>query len=70
MQNIFVKPGARIFEQTEGRQVPLQRIVGQAGIMSRGRPVDADEPNGVWEFRFQSRWWTVERTDIEVRERE
>lgn len=57
MQKIHIKTGATIVELTEGAKVPLMRVVGQGGIDTRGQETEVG--SGVWEFKFQGKWWTV-----------
>ena len=61
MVKIFVKPGARIVEVTEGRGLPRIRIVGRGGIRARATlHTDPTTNDSCYEFNFQGANWTVD----------
>lgn len=60
MSQLFIRPGARVIELTEGRIVPEMFTVGQSGIYATG----VSETDGVWEVEFQGKRWTVEASAV------
>lgn len=58
---IVVRTGAQIIEVTEGKRVQAIRTVGRSQIITRGEYLG----DGVWEFNFQGRNWTVDAAYVQ-----